>query len=255
MKTTKVQQVARKQRFGKRLWVAVRGPIAQSRAVNAILPKLIAAFVRFTYRTNRMVTDLSVPMENLAAKSPVILAIWHGQHLTVPALKSMTDTPVIALFSRSADAEMNARVAAELGLEVVRGSGGRAGVNTVSKGGVKALLALRKALAGGKIVAMIADIAKGKPRESGLGIITLARATGRPILPIAFATSRRYIVERSWDKTTINLPFGRSAVILGEFIFVPKTADDAMMEKMRREVTEQLNLATETAYSLVDNKA
>jgi lysophospholipid acyltransferase (LPLAT)-like uncharacterized protein len=255
MKTTKVQTVSGKKPFRKRIWVAIRGPIARSRAVNAVLPKLMAGFVAFTGRTNRLVTDMEGPMAILLENSPVIIAIWHGQHLGVPALKSFTDKPFVALFSRSADAEMNARVASEMGIEIVRGSGGRVGVDTVSKGGVKALLALRKALAAGKNVAMIADIAKGKPRESGMGIVTLARASGRPILPIAFATSRRYVVERSWDKTTINLPFGRSALICGEPVTVPQSAGDAMMEEKRREVTEKLNLATMTAYSLVDGKS
>ncbi len=252
MKTTNVQPASGKRPFRKRIWVAIRGPIARSRAVNAVLPKLIAGFVAFTGRTNRLISDIDGPLAIFLENSPVIIAIWHGQHLGVPALKTLTDKPFVALFSRSADAEMNARAAAEMGIEIVRGSGGRAGVDAISKGGAKALLSLRKALAAGKNVVMIADIAKGKPRESGMGIVTLARASGRPILPIAFATSRRYVVERSWDKTTINLPFGRAALICGDPVTVPQGADDEMMEEKRREVTEKLNLATETAYSLVD---
>lgn len=235
--------------------MAVRQPLARSPVVNYLLPRLISAFIRLTYRTNRIVPGSSDPLSISLRHSPVILAIWHGQHLTVPALKSLTDKPVVALFSRSADAEMNARVAARMGLEIVRGSGGRAGIDAVSKGGATALLALRRALAGGKTVAMIADIAKGKPRDSGMGIITLARASGRPILPIAYATSRRYVLEGSWDKTTINLPFGRAAIICGELVHVPPDADEAVMEEKRREVTRGLNGATQAAYALLDGQS
>ncbi|TIW76367.1 MAG: DUF374 domain-containing protein, partial [Mesorhizobium sp.] len=90
----------------------------------------------------------------------------------------------------------------------------------LDKGGAKALIALKKSLTAGKNVAMIADIPHGTPRDAGLGIVLLARLSGRPLLPVAIATSRRKVLEKSWDKTTINLPFGRSAVSIGAPIFV-----------------------------------
>jgi len=63
------------------------------------------------------------------------------------------------MFSRSADAEINARVGEKLGLETVRGSGGRSKHQNTDKGGARALLTLKRALQGGKTAAMIADIA------------------------------------------------------------------------------------------------
>ncbi len=99
---------------------------------------------------------------------------------------------------------------------------------------------------------MIADIPHGTPREAGLGIVTLARISGRPVVPFVVVTSRRKVLEKSWDKTTLNLPFGRAAVIFGDEIVVPNDAADTMMEEKRHEVTRALNAATETAYRLVD---
>src|SRR5690606_17108418 len=141
-----------------------------------------------------------------------------------------------ALFSRSADAELNARVAERLGFDVVRGSGGREGRHRADKGGAGALIALKKTLDAGTNVAMIADIPHGTPREAGLGIVTLAKVSGRPVVPIAVATSRRKVLEKTWDKTTINLPFGRRALAFGEPIYVPGNADPAAMEEKRRQV-------------------
>jgi lysophospholipid acyltransferase (LPLAT)-like uncharacterized protein len=134
----------------------------------------------------------------------------------------------------------------------VRGSGGRDNANHMDKGGARALIALKKALDAGKDVAMIADIPKGTPRDAGMGIVTLAKLSGRPIMPMAVATSRRKVLEKSWDKTTINLPFGRGAVILGELIHVAADADDAEMERKRQDLTAALNAATDKAYRLVD---
>jgi lysophospholipid acyltransferase (LPLAT)-like uncharacterized protein len=99
---------------------------------------------------------------------------------------------------------------------------------------------------------MIADIPHGTPREAGLGIVTLAKISGRPIVPIAVATSRRKVLESTWDKTTVNLPFGRCALIIGDPIAVPADADGEALEQFRTLVTDKLNEATDTAYRLVD---
>ena len=114
----------------------------------------------------------------------------HHRALARPASADAVPTirrrePLVAMVSRSADAELNALVIEKFGFEAVRGSGGRESTRHLDKGGARALIALKKALDAGKNVAMIADIPHGTPREAGLGIVTLARLSGRPILPIA----------------------------------------------------------------------
>jgi lysophospholipid acyltransferase (LPLAT)-like uncharacterized protein len=72
---------------------------------------------------------------------------------------------------------------------------------------------------------LTADIPK-RARVAGPGIIALARASGRPIHPIAVVTSRR-IDFKSWDRASIGLPFGRGAIVVGEAIRVDRHADEA----------------------------
>ena len=184
---------------------------------------------------------------------PAIIALWHGQQFLVPFC-SADWYQVAAIVSRSSDAEINARVLERFGVEVIRGSGGRERGREQQKGGIRALKAMADALARGKTVVMIADISKGTPREAGLGIVTLAKLSGRPIIPLAIATSRHHIVEKSWDKTTINLPFGRKCLKLGEPIYVPRDASDVVMQTCRQRVTDELNRATENAYLAVRKK-
>lgn len=235
----------------KTFWKRIRRPLAQSRVVKALLVRLIAGAVNFTYRTNRRVEGSDDPAPVMAALTPAIGALWHGQHLLAPAINPKNNK-IVALFSRSADAELNALVAERLGFGVIRGSGGRDGTDSREKGGARALIALKRTLDTGMNVAMIADIAHGAPRQAGLGIVTLAKVSGRPIVPIAVATSRRKIIEKSWDKTTINLPFGRYALAIGEPIHVPGDADGDVMAQKQREVTNALNAVTARAYRLVD---
>ncbi|MCV0395371.1 MAG: lysophospholipid acyltransferase family protein [Rhizobiaceae bacterium] len=238
----------------KSAWIALRGAIGESAVVKAALVSGIAGLVRFVGVTNRPVPGSVDLSEALPALKPCIFALWHGQHLMVPAL-DRHDYDFVALVSRSKDAELNARVLEKIGISVVRGSGGRERTKSVEKGGARALIALKKALDADKFVVMIADIPHGTPRDAGMGIVTLARISGRPIVPAACVTSRRKVLEKSWDKTTINLPFGRRALVLGDPIEVPADASEQIMEEARQAVTRGLDAVTGKAYALVDSSA
>jgi len=98
-------------------------------------------------------------------------------------------------------------------------------------------------------VASTADVPK-RSRVAGLGIIMLARESGRPIMPFAMVTSR-FIRLNNWDRTTINLPFGRGALVGIEPIVVPPDADAETMEKLRVLLETYLNEATRRAYAKV----
>ena len=249
----RVQERRPRARPLKRFWKKVRQPLARSTLVKNLLVVLIAGVVKFVYRSNAPAEGSDDIETAITAHTPAIAALWHGQHLLAPAVNPRGNR-IVAMFSRSADAELNALVAERLGFGVVRGSGGRADANNAGKGGARALIALKKTLDGGDNVAMIADIPHGTPREAGLGVVTLARISGRPIVPIAVATSRRKVLEKSWDKTTINLPFGRRALAIGEAIHVAANATPQELEEKRREVTAALNAATLRAYRLVDGE-
>ncbi|MBA8903809.1 MULTISPECIES: lysophospholipid acyltransferase family protein [unclassified Phyllobacterium] len=238
----------------KRFWRSVRGPLAKSRFVRSMIVWLITQFFRLVNNTNPRLPGSSDLEDMKRGGEPFIAVAWHGQHLMAPFLMPR-GVRFVAMFSKSKDAELNARVAERFGVEIIRGSGGREPTKSIEKGGVRALLALKKALKDGKTAAMIADIPHGTPRDSGLGVILLAKLSGRPIIPICYMTSRRKVLEKSWDKTTIPLPFGKSGLIVGDPIFVPEDADDAMLETKRVELTASLNANTARVQALVDGQA
>jgi lysophospholipid acyltransferase (LPLAT)-like uncharacterized protein len=236
----------------KPFWKRIRKPLADSQVAKGFLASLLKQAMRFIRLTNPAASgSIRFAGSRYEAMEPGIIALWHGQHLSLPAFYP-SPRPLVAMVSRSADAEINALLIEKFGIEAVRGSGGRDSARHLDKGGAKALIALKKALVGGKNVCMIADIPHGTPREAGMGVVLLAKLSGRPIFPAALATSRRKVLEKSWDRTTINLPFGRSAMAVGEPILVAPDADDAEMERKRQELTEQLNAATAQAYRLAD---
>ena len=100
---------------------------------------------------------------------------------------------------------------------------------------------------------MTADVPKVS-RVAGRGIVQLARMSGRPIYPVAVATSRRIQLD-NWDRSAINLPFGRFGIAGGEPVRVATDADEDALEAARRLVEERLNAATERVYAMVDGRA
>jgi lysophospholipid acyltransferase (LPLAT)-like uncharacterized protein len=182
---------------------------------------------------------------------PVIVAVWHGQHFLTSFLKR-DEHRVKVLISRHRDGEINAIVTERLGAGTIRGSGDH-NREFLRKGGATAFRTMVTALDEGYNIVMTADVPKVS-RVAGLGIVMLARASGRPIYPVATATSRRMSLS-SWDKAAVNLPFSRGAVVLGEPIRVAADADDATLETARQKVESELNRVTTRAYAIVDQAA
>lgn len=237
----------------KLLWQKIRGPLAKSALIKHGLAWILWALLRLTKATNGFANGSADIDAAVSSEPNAIFALWHGQHLIAPTLMPRW-MKVIALVSRSADAEINALVAQKFGIETARGSGGRPDQQMLGKGGARALITLKKALDEGKAVCMIADIPGGVPRDAGQGILTLAKISGRPIIPVAIASSRRFVLEKTRDKTTVNLPFGHICVLFGAPILVSEDADDERMERLRQQVTDRMNEITEEAYRKVDDK-
>ena len=206
---------------------------------------LTAALLRLVWRTNRFSFDPPDVYEIVEPQMPAIFAFWHGQHFLTPFVKTKESQRVKVLISRHRDGEFNAIAAERLGIGTIRGSGDH-GSAFHRKGGIGAFREMVRTLEEGYNVALTADVPK-RSRIAGLGIIMLARESGRPIMPFAMVTSRYWRL-RNWDRTTINLPFGRGALVGGEIIMVPPDADAEKMEELRARLEATLNDAMARAY-------
>ena len=220
--------------------------LLRSTWVQRALGVLAAEYLRLVWLTNRFSYEPADVYERVEPEMPAIFAFWHGQHFMTPFIKTKESHRAKVLISRHRDGEFNAIAAERLGIGTIRGSGDHGGAFH-RKGGVGAFREMVQTLADGYNVALTADVPK-RSRVAGLGIIMLARESGRPIMPFAMATSR-FIRLKNWDRTTINLPFGRGALVGIKEIHVPADADAAMMETLRQELEDTLNEATRRAYA------
>ena len=219
--------------------------IVRARLTQVTLGTVAAWYLRLVWKTSRFELHPADIYEAVEPDLPAILAMWHGQHFMCPFIKRDGHRAKV-LISLHSDGEINAIAAERLGIEAIRGSGGRYD----RKGGVGAFREMLDALAQGYNVALTADVPK-IARVVGRGIVMLARESGRPIFPVAVATSRRIELD-NWDRSVINLPFSRGAMVGGKAIRVARDADDVALETCRREVEAELNVVTARAYAMVE---
>jgi len=224
--------------------------IARARFVQIAAGASAAHYLRLVWYTSRFVVEPADIYQRLEPELPVIFAFWHSQHFMVPFAKPRNYRAKV-LISRHRDGEVNALAAERLGVEAIRGSGDREG-RFDRKGGVSGFMSMLTALKDNWSMALTADIPKVS-RVAGAGIVKLAQASGRPIYPVAVATSGR-ITLANWDRSVINLPFSCGAIVAGEPIRVAAEADAAAIEQARVMVEQGLNAATKRAYAIVDRR-
>lgn len=214
--------------------------------LNRFAGRLVARYVKFVYQTSRVVSEPADTGAFAKANHPFILAMWHGQFMMLPAV-DRGRTRVRSMVARHGDAELIGQVLDYFDMPMIRGAG--AGGRQRDRGGAQALREAVRTLAGGDGVAMTADIPPGPARVAGTGIVTLARMSGRPVMPVAVAT-RRYKSFDTWSRMTLNLPFNRLAVVAGGPILVARDADEDEQERARLAIQDELNRVTARAYEL-----
>jgi lysophospholipid acyltransferase (LPLAT)-like uncharacterized protein len=227
--------------------VAVRRLLKEKAWARKAVGVVAAEYLRLVWKTSRFVMEPAEPYRMYEADQPVIIGMWHGQHFLLPFLRRHYRFRV--LISRHADGEINAIAAERLGIGTVRGSGDH-GRRFQVKGGVSGFKGMLDSLAEGWNMALTADVPKVS-RIAGLGIIKLAQLSGRPIFPVSLATNRRKVLD-NWDRSEINLPFSRGAIVVGDPIRVSSDADAQTLEQKRGELEKALNAASERAHAIAD---
>ncbi|TXM71089.1 lysophospholipid acyltransferase family protein [Methylobacterium sp. WL69] len=224
--------------------------IGRAPAVQQALGRVAGAYLRLVRATNRFTVEPADPDPWLDDLGPFIAGMWHGQHTMISFMRRPHDR-IATIISRSADGNINTIALERMGVRVIRASGarGRAVRDVKAKGGAEGLRAMLRALKNGESVAFSADVPKVS-RRCDAGILTLARFSGRPIVPVAVVTSR-HLRLNSWDRACFGLPFGRGAMVFGTPIRVPRDAEPEAFEVLRLAVEAEMNRVHDRAYTLV----
>jgi len=222
-----------------------------SRFVTALGSTLGEFYIRLVFSTSRVLRDPPDTAAKLFSQHPQIFAMWHGQFMMLPLIKPEKHADIAIMVSRHADAEILVNTLQRFGMRSVRGAG--AGPRRKDRGGAAALRGALRALKDGATFAMTADTPPGPARRAGEGIALLGKISGRPIVPCAIATNR-YVALNSWSAFTVNLPFSKLAIVVGDPILVPHEAGPIELEAARLTVEKGLNEVTKRAYVLAGGK-
>jgi 3-deoxy-D-manno-octulosonic-acid transferase len=213
-----------------------------------LVPRLagaaLARYIRFVERTAWQTAEMGETLEAYYHHHPCIIGMWHGQFMLLPIIKP-SYLPADVVLARHRDAAFMAEALKHFDMQLIRGAG--AAQRAKDRGGSHAFMAAVQALRDGRTVAMTADVPGGDARRAGLGIVMVARQSGRPIVPVAIATTR-YLALNTWSRMTINLPFSGLGFAVGPLVNVPRSASSEELEGYRKAVEESLNIATQRAY-------
>jgi len=193
--------------------------------VRVTLTLLVSLLLRFIYlssRVQRVIPHVAEPY--MAGAKQAVFCFWHGNMIMQP-FQTPKGRKMAVLISRHRDGEVISSVMRWLGIGTVHGSTGKRGA-----GAMRELFATCDA---GSNIAITPDGPRGPVYQAQHGAALLARKTGLPLIPIAFAASRGKRFS-SWDHFFLPYPFTRLCYVVGEPIFAADTdTDDAISTTLR----------------------
>ena len=165
---------------------------------------------------------------------PVMLALWHAElfALTGYGMRNL-DGRLATVVSDSRDGEIIAQVLTRIGYGTARGSS--------TRGGLKALIALKRHIDQGRIGVITVDGPRGPRHKVKEGAVYLAHKTGALLFPVRSRPASKHVFERSWDRFELPMPFTRCPVFFGQPLeFLDEKASGEMLAAGCRRLEQAL---------------
>lgn len=230
----------------------MRKTLLANSIVQVLIGRLIGGYmllVGVTTRWTRVNQAAVEPFWN--DRGRIIACIWHGRFIQVHKLWRFGRGAPKAkmLISQSREGGVVVHASRTVGADVIRGSSAKKGVQ---KGGLEAMRAMARHIETGGIIAMTPDGPRGPRMRVKRGTVQLAKLAAAPMLPMAWSTTHRIVLTKSWDKFILPLPFGRGALIWGEPVAPPaRDASAAEFEAVRLKLEAEMNRITLEADRIV----
>lgn len=183
------------------LWL---GPILASALIRAL-----RRLLRFSYVHDGVVRELH------RQGRPYVHAFYHDQLLmmTYSYLGQEHGRRLAVLSSRHRDGEYVSRTLERFGHLMVRGSTGR--------GGAAGLKEMIRHLRAGNDAAFATDGPRGPRHRVQIGVIEAARLGGAPVVPVAFAASKKKLLDRGITSRSPYRWRGRCSSTVSRSWFLP----------------------------------
>lgn len=213
--------------------------LLKSKPVHYITVRILAFYIFFVYITARKTFDihpLALPYQQ--EKLNGIFAFWHGRMMMIPPIHPRK-LEMHVLISLHRDGMLISDVIRQFNLHTISGSS--------SKGGHAAIVEILRLLKEGQDVTITPDGPRGPNQVASPGIVSAAKLSGKPVLPVSFSASHHRRMA-SWDRFMLAYPFSRIIFCIGAPIMIDKSMDD---EAARLLIESAMNALTEKADAAV----
>lgn len=193
-------------------------------------------YVRFVAATTRWeIRNLCIFYDNLEKYDSVIYITWHGRVAMAPYFWDKRKS-LKALVSPHRDGQMIVKILNRFGIGNIDGSSNRHAQS--------AAVTLMHELKRGTTIAIIPDGPRGPSMTMRLSPLYFAQKTGKPVIGVTYSMKHALIVQRSWDRMLIPLPFQKGICAATEPFFVPENATKEELEIYRQKIENALNELT-----------
>lgn len=213
-----------------------------------ILVPIGVGLIRVWWRCSRLVrVEGAEHLYAALSKAPALIPCYWHQHQLYCG-KYLVEQGVLGLkvgwlVSPSVDGEIGAMVVRRFGGHAIRGSS--------THTGARALRDYYQALMKENLSPVITPDGPRGPRfKFKPGAILLAQMSGRPMLPMAYAASRAWLIK--WDKFVLPKPFARIAIAVGPPRYVARVTDAATIERLQSEMEAELKRLFEVAKASLE---
>ena len=160
-----------------------------------------------------------------------IIALWHTHQCCLYAVPNREKVNV--MISNSRDGDIIAHATQTMGLKVIRGS--------KSQKAIQATMGMIECLQNGEIGAITVDGPRGPKGIVHKGIISIAKTTNVPIVPVAYySPQKNFLKFNTWDEFRFPLGFCKPVVKFGEPIYVDKDITNEGIKELQNVIAQAI---------------
>lgn len=160
-----------------------------------------------------------------------IIALWHAHQCCLYAVPNREKVNV--MISNSRDGDIIAHATQTMGLKVIRGS--------KSQKAIQATMGMIECLQKGEIGAITVDGPRGPKGIVHKGIISIAKTTNVPIVPVAYySPQKNFLKFNTWDEFRFPLGFCKPVVKFGEPIYVDKDITNEGIKELQKIIAQSI---------------
>lgn len=185
-------------------------------------------------------------------KESIIFAFWHNRLIMMPFIaqkvkKKTKDYEFMTLASKHGDGRFVGSLMEKFGLISILGSTkhGRKSSRGIDYGNMRKII---EGLKKGYSLGITPDGPRGPNQQVNGELINIAKLAKAKIVAVSCSSSNFKIIQKSWDKFKIPLPFSKLCFVVDDFYFEAKrNSDEEDVAQQKIIITERLNLVQKKA--------